>query len=177
MQNDMAELSEWPTIKEAAAALQTSPRSIERRISAGEIETKKRSRPLRKPETVCNPADVQRLKPPAHVMPAEQARLNTRPAEQSDAGELVRTGPGTQERNPALSALDLLVGLGATMAAKNESRASHKRWLTVAEASDSSGLSERFLRGLIRSNGIAAVKDGRTWKIGRDALEEWKPSQ
>jgi len=39
-------------------------------IVKGQIEARKRQEPGRKPVTICNPDDVARLQPPAHVMPA-----------------------------------------------------------------------------------------------------------
>ncbi|MGH9639316.1 MAG: hypothetical protein ACRD3Y_04600, partial [Bryobacteraceae bacterium] len=64
----MSQLSEWPTVEEAAARLGTSTRSIERRIEKGEIEAQKRPRAGKKPETVCHPRDVEKLLPPAPVV-------------------------------------------------------------------------------------------------------------
>src|SRR5690348_7977261 len=62
-------MSEWPTESEAAALLGASVKTLHRYAAKGLIEIQKRPRPGKKPENVCNPRDIERLKPAAHVMP------------------------------------------------------------------------------------------------------------
>jgi hypothetical protein len=74
-------LASWLTKQEAADKLQTSVRSIERRIATGEVESRKRRKPGPKQqyETVVNPADVAQLLPVAHVMPVTETAPCTIP--------------------------------------------------------------------------------------------------
>lgn len=148
----MAELAllDWLTVPEAAARLKTSERTVERRIAAGEIETQPRSRPGKRPETVCHPRDVGKLMPQAHLVKA-------------DTGSALAPMAG-------LEMWGMLAGL-----AMRSSRGAGKGWLTLTEASKSSGLSVRFLRRLIRAGEIQAVKD-RAWKIDRFSLDTWQPN-
>jgi|SRR5579884_330049 len=152
----MTHLSQWPTIAEAAAALQTSSRSIERRIAAGEIEARHRPRPGRKPETVCNPADIERLKPQPFVMPETAAN-----------GALTKA-----EKIPAAGALDLIA---AAIAGAHHTGPPARTWLTAAEAAEASGLSIRLLKRLASAGQIAAVRDKRQWKFHREKLAAWTP--
>jgi hypothetical protein len=59
-----APMETWPTVDEAAARLETSRRTIFRYGTAQEIEIRKRAG-----KTVCNPTDIERLKPATHIMP------------------------------------------------------------------------------------------------------------
>lgn len=158
----MAELSEWLTVAEAAAALATSARSIERRIRAGDIEVQHRARPGRKPETVCNPADIDRLKPAAFVMPATLVPV---PAPAS-----------THERISPAGTLDLITA-ALQAAAQREAPEPHRRaWLALDEAAEASGLSAAFLKRQAKAGAIAAVRDGRKWKFHREQVLQWIPA-
>lgn len=155
------DLTTWLTKAEAAARLQTSTRTIERYISRGEIETRSRKRPGRKPEPVCNPDDVERLAPHAHVMPARSlAPL----APRQPAAALA---PATQ----APDALAMLAAFAQAMAAPRNGQPA-TRFLTLEQASEASGLSQRFLRRAIASGDLPAVKDGRAWKVRREDLDK-----
>jgi len=151
----MAEMTlmDWLTIAEAAKRLETSERTIERRIAAGDIETRPRRREGKRPETVCYPRDIAKLMPPLHIAGGEEACGEIMPVPRS----------GLETIGGALARWGIL-----------SSRRSGKCWLTLTEASETSGLSVRFLRRLIRSGQILAVRD-RAWKIDRMSLETWQP--
>ncbi|MGH9583325.1 MAG: hypothetical protein ACRD4O_10350 [Bryobacteraceae bacterium] len=152
----MAELSRWPTVAEAAALLKLSRRSLERRIAAGEIEMRKRARPGKKPEPVCNPRDLEELAPQAHALPP--MRLASIPPMAAESG--------------AIAAM-LREWLSITPGDRKPAEDSQRRWLTLEEAAQFSGLSARFLG---RKRGQLGVKDGRIWKIDRRKLEAFESS-
>lgn len=163
------EFEEWPTLAEAAEQLTTTERSIQRRIAAQEIEARPRHRPGRRPETVCNPRDIERLKPTAHVMPADSGSRR----------ELARlTPPAPAPPQPEAQALaPLLAALAATIGAGQHSEAldMNRRWLTLEEASGHTGLSSNFLRRQKKAGKVTAVRDGREWKYDRQSLDNFTP--
>jgi hypothetical protein len=142
-------LLDWPTIPAAAARLGVSERTLERRIAAGEIETRGRRRPGKRPETVCQPGDIARLMPPAHVASNKTA---LQPAQR-----------------PEMDGWRMMTAVAAL-----SSRRTGKSWLTLKEARDTSGLSVRLLRRLISAGEVQAIRDG-AWKIDRASLEAWQP--
>ena len=160
-------LVSWWTKQEAADQLQTSVRSIERRISAGEIESRKRRKdgPKLQYETVVNPVDVQKLMPSAHVMPATE----TTPTASSRAAELP---PQTPNIYDFLQALLATVATSAT--APRQPAASEKPWLTLEEAATRSGLTVPLLKELCKTRKLQAIRDGREWKIHRKVLDAFE---
>ena len=166
------ELANWLTKQEAADKLQTSVRSIERRIAAGEVEAKKRrkSGPKLQYETVVNPADIGDLMPAAHVMPAEE----TKPAASVKRPESAPSALNSTNIYEFLQALFTTMATGAT--APRQIATVEKRWLTLGEAAARSGLSERFLSRLCKTKQIRAVKDAGDWKIDRASLDTYQPA-
>ncbi|MBV8895799.1 MAG: hypothetical protein JO051_04755, partial [Acidobacteriaceae bacterium] len=126
------ELSEWLTIADAAAALLTSERSITRRIKTGEIEARHRPRPGRKPLTVCNPADIERLQPPAHVMPDYSSNAALVPA-----SERIPAGPTLH---------DVIAAMATAAAARPTPKQETRPWISLTEAAAATGLPKHFLR-------------------------------
>lgn len=161
------ELATWLTKEEAAERLQTSVRSIERRIAAGEIEAKKRrkSGPKQSYETVVNPHDIDKLLPAAHVVAATGA---TAPA----------SSPRSDFNAPTTNFYDFFQALLATMATAattvGHPSPPEKPWLTLEEASDRCGLSVALLKELCRSGQLQAIRDGRQWKIHRRVLDAFE---
>jgi len=171
--SESTELS-WPTVTEAAAQLKTSARTVLRKIAAGEIEARKRPRLGAKAETVCNPADLQKLLPAAHVMPADGAS-SAIAARKPPAG---RNALGLAGQAHLQNFLDRLAASLATIASSQRPRIEEgtgKRWLTLQEASEHSGLSARLLRRAIQAGELRAIRDGKRWKIERDALDRFDP--
>jgi excisionase family DNA binding protein len=158
------DLSSWPTTREAADTLQCSVKSIQRLIAAGKIEARKRQRKGKSPETICNPQDVSNLLPAAHIMPA------TIPA--AHPSGVAPKPANSHEIFPIAPALQGLGSLLASIATAATATPAAKRWLTLQEASDSCGLSVRFLRRAILAGDLHAVRDGRTWKIRREDLDK-----
>ena len=166
------ELAEWLTKQEAADKLKTSVRSIERRIAAGEIEAKRRRKPGPKLqyETVVNPADVGDLMPPAHIMPTGE------PAPATSAQRPEPAGSALNSTNIYDFFQTLLATLATSATAPRQVATAEKRWLTLAEAATRSGLSERFLGRLCKTQAIRAVKDSGDWKVDRLSLDAYQPS-
>jgi excisionase family DNA binding protein len=164
-------LASWLTKQEAADRLQTSIRSIERRIAVGEIESRKRRKngPKQLFETVVNPADIDRLLPAAHIMPV---------GEQAPAASSNRVDSAAAAQ-PSTNLYEFFQALLATLATNatipRQVAAAAKNWLTVAEAAEHSGLSEMFLKRQCQAGNIKAVRDGREWKIHRPNLDAFQP--
>lgn len=164
------DLSSWPTKAEAAAALHCSVRVLERRIQAGEIEVRPRRRPGARRELVCNPHDVDSLRPPAFAMPAAEvqgadaADFAGHTAERLHQQQLIAAAPPSL---PAIAAW-LTEALHAKQSTATEPDA--KPWLTIDEAARLSGLSQNFLKRECHSGALKAVRDQRAWKIQRTSL-------
>ena len=154
----MSELTDaWPTQQEAADTLQISTKTIERYAQEGKIEMRKRPRPGRKAENVCNPTDIERLLPAAHVMPAQGQQIALRKAP------------------PALLPdWDAALARISTMLTgqKDTVEIHRKIWLTLEEAQAYSGRSRAWLLRLCRYGELIAEKD-RGWKIRRGSLEQY----
>jgi len=155
-----ADLSTWPTKTQAAEQLGISVRALERRIEQHEIEALPRKRNGKRPETVCNPRDVDRLKPAAHVMPAAPSEMPGAPSEKS--------GP-----SPALQIM-------AALTAGLQQPRQPIRWLTIEEAAAQSGISSRSLKLAVKDQqhraALDAWRDGRKWKISSVKLNSYTPS-
>lgn len=155
------DVSSWLPKAAAANKLGISIRALERKIEAREIETAPRSRHGKRPETVCNPDDVDRLMPTPHVMPAASAAM-TAPSEKS---------------SPA-AALEIMAMLAAARAPKQQEQ---RRWLTIDEAAEHSGISIRTLQLATKDEthrqALGAWRDGNKWKIDRAKLDSYTPSE
>lgn len=125
------DIEQWPTDEAAAAILGTSSKTIHRYAAKKWIEMRKRQRPGKKPENVCNPLDIEKLKPPPHVMAAdrfgevENLSLATTEGKLTFAylfNELLRSNAPPQPLPPPAP------------------------WITLEEAADYSGLSRTYLR-------------------------------
>jgi hypothetical protein len=153
--------AEWISKEDAAAILKTSTRSVERMAAAGKLETAKRQRPGKSPETLYRTNDVMRLTPQAYEMPPAESAVATTP-----------TAATTAPPAPPTDAIPLLAALLATMQ-ENPRRSAPdtpRLWIGIEEASAISGLSRGFLRRLCTAGLIEAVRDQRRWKINRAKL-------
>jgi hypothetical protein len=163
-------LSEWPNEAQAAAMLGTSVKTIMRYADAGKIETQKRPRPGKKPENVCNPSDIERLMPKAHVMPAEVAngtaiaRLPAEPAKTLDPAPV----------------LAMIRAIATAIETERQIVQMPRLWLSLEEAAEYSGLSVHFLRDCIvepehyqPGQNLIGIRAGRrgSWRIQRASLE------
>jgi len=170
-------LAEWPNEAQAAAMLGTSVKTIIRYADAGRIETQKRPRPGKKPENVCNPRDIERLMPQAHVMPAEAvngtavARLPTEPSKALDP----------------VPVLSIIRAIATAIETERKIVQMPKLWLSLDEAVEYSGLAKSDLLFVCRESfraqekcyeqplpGTLVVRKSRGWKIQRASLEAFQ---
>ncbi len=160
------ELSEWPSESEAAALLRTSVKTINRYAAKGKIEIRKRPREGKKPENVCHPRDIEKLKPVAHVMPGTAEAAGTSVAIVPPAV------PIGQTLLPLVPSFELLIRTISTAVAdvQNIKNLNEKLVLTLKEASRS-GFSMAFLRRKCEDGSLKSFRDGRTIKIARQELE------
>lgn len=154
-------LTEWLTKREAATLLGLSEKSVDRMAERGEIQKATRKQNGKPPAVVFHPADIGRVKTERHqtpapfIMPNGTAELQTLASSQQPAAaaELVR----------ALTAIaDRLAG---------PAEVKEPLWLTLAEASEASGLPPSYLRKHFLDTG-RAVKTGRGWRIRRAELQD-----
>lgn len=166
MAEQEATYSDWPTLAETAAILGTSERTLLRWQETGKIEIRKRVREGKKPENVCNPRDLDALKPSAHIMPAESRELvrqeQTRPA----------SSPAPAFSLLPVEVIEPLVRfLEAAATAKAEEAAP---FLTLKEAAAYSHLGTSFLRRAVQRKILAGGRYGPhgSLRIGRASLDE-----
>jgi len=145
----MTDVSKWPTEYQAADAIGVSVRTLQRYAEAGKIEIRPRPRQGKKPENVCNPRDVDRLLPAAHVMPADEPEPPAKPTE-----AMVRANG-----KPTFDVLGALIAL-VTQQQKLLAAPEPKPWLTLDEAAEASGLTAAFIRRQIAEAKIAATRGG-----------------
>jgi hypothetical protein len=164
-----ASIEGWPTMSEAKEQLQVSERSMWRYAKTGAIQIRKRPRPGKRAENVCNPRDIARLMPSdVHVMPAETKAITIRrPAPKTWEGALER-------------ALDRLVTVlvpaepkGIAAPRPDTMPIAKKLWLSLDEAAEYSGLARADLLMLCRTEMLTTRKSGG-WKILRKSLEEFE---
>ena len=160
------DLSSWPTKAAAAAQLKMSVRSLERRISEGAIETQLRPRPEpgKRPEQVCNPADIAALMPAAFVVPAST------PAPPASSQELMRGTDQPQAPDALTATLSALLALSARPAAPAEPG---PRWLTREAAEKRSGLTALQLRRAIHQKCVTAIGRGQSCRIDSQSLDKF----
>lgn len=154
------DLSKWINDAEVCAWLGISDRTLYREVKSGALHPQFRPRPGIKPERVFDPEEVRgRLPaPPMRVMP---------PVSPHAAGSA--TLPATIPPDAALADTDVIIARLLDMVA--ESQRPPKPWATLEEASAELGLSRAFLRRLVKSGALDAVRD-RHVKVRREDLED-----
>jgi|SRR3954464_2591976 len=177
------DLSTWPTLKEAAAILRTSVRSIWRENERGELEMQKRPRPGKKPENVVRPEDLEKLKPqpyPVRKLPPMPQSFYRIAGMMQDPPEPELTGERFDRFIASLEAIGQRALPAPAEPARPEPAIAAvalnvKLWLTIEEAAIYSGFSERKLRMNIEAGNLFAVPDGPRGKliISRARLEEF----
>ena len=138
----------WPDKHAAAATLGLSFRSVERLIEQKKIHIKHRPILGRKPLTILNPEDVDRIK--AEVLPPVPA-----PA---------KTGSVLVPHRP-VKAADMLAALTPPRVPLDK-----KLFLTLREASEFSGLPQSYIRRLIASKKLKVIV-AAGYRIKRADLE------
>jgi len=145
---------EWIPIAAAAALLGCSARTIERHVSAGAIEARALPRAGRRPERLVLQRDVEALLPPAFVAPAIGGGAVPEASAVIRAAEAVREAIAALQRGPAAAA----------------SPAREALFVSLAEASELTGLSRVYLAAAIARGELASVRDGRRVRIRRRDL-------
>jgi excisionase family DNA binding protein len=145
---------EWIPIPAAAALLRCSPRSIERHVKAGRIESRDEPRLGKRAERFVLRRDVEALLPRAFISPS--------PAAAVPADELA-------VRGQILSALVRALEPGAIAPAAPPP---DPLFVSVDRASAITGLSRRFLRRLISDGVLSSTLDGRRVRVRRRDLEK-----
>jgi len=165
-------VSEWPTEAEAAALLGVSVKTIGRYAAKGMVEMRKRHRIGKKAENICNPRDLERLKPAAQaiVETAPPAPIPAPPVVQKDAG----FPSGFAPLAPALRTLIQTISTALQDVQIERSR-KEKLWLTIEEAAAYSGRSKSWLLQACKEGKLVAEKD-RGWRIRRASLEAYLPT-
>jgi hypothetical protein len=168
----MTDLTHWPTEAEAAAVIGCSVRTLQRYAGAGKIEIRTRPREGKKPENVCNPRDVDKLLPAAHVMPpeddAERSNDRTPPANGVPAVNNFGNGKQIDTFFAFIAAITTIV---ATR--QNVAKPEPRLWLTLDEAAELSGLTAAYIRDRARVGAINAAAGGPygALRIQRASLE------
>ena len=150
-------LDQWKTKAEAAEILSVSEKTVERMAERGEIGKAERKIPGRRPLPVFDPGDIEKvsqqtLKPRSPGFPAPVASTALARISPQDARAMAAAMVGTNLASRAVSTAE-------------------KLYLTVPEASEYSGLSKAYIRRLIKTEKLPALKD-RGWKIRREHLIE-----
>lgn len=141
----MTDLSTWLSEPETAARLGISTRTLQRKCAAGEgPERRERQKPGVRPEPVYNPDDVARL---AAFPPAVFSR---------DSAIVPRTG-GEITVPPGSIIEQLAAALHKRL--QEPPPRPPARWLDLRSASARTGLSVAFLRRLIASGRLKAIRD------------------
>jgi excisionase family DNA binding protein len=171
------DFSTWLTKQQAAAAIGVSTKMVEQLAKDRRLEQAAWRRPTGGPAlAVYNPDDVARIASERHPAPAPFVL----PAVRDVAGNGTRTRAGNHAPGqemllaPATSADELvrefLHGLLRAATTPPTSENSEKLFLTLPEAAAVSGLSQAYLRRLIKDEALPAIRD-RGWRIRRKDLE------
>jgi hypothetical protein len=176
----------WPTETEAAAALAISVKSVQRYVTKGLIEIRKRPRTGRKPENICNPSDVSKLLPTAHVVQAVGLARVSAPERTLRQAHLAPFGADLMAMIRTIShELETDKKEREIVATRPP-----KLWMTLKEAVEYSGLSRLDLlevckESLRRDRLADQVSEGRSkpqlivrksngWKILRRSLQAFE---
>jgi predicted DNA-binding transcriptional regulator AlpA len=159
----MEDLADWPTEEQAAAVLGVARKTIMRYIADGKIQKRTRPRPGRKPMNVCNPADVELLMPPAHVMPPQaNGHVN---------GQIATPPPIV--RFTFENVFERFVTLMENRLIAAPAPEERQLWLTLPEAAKFTGLTETYLRKIIKDGPLISCRGGKNGAvvISRSSLE------
>ena len=170
------DLAHWLTVSEAAARLARSEKTILRMASAGQLQRRDRPRAGKKPEAVIHPADVERLEQAMHaphVLPPTAATGN----QASTALAPNATTPVAQPPHTTGVAIrtETPMPVDALIASLTRASGPPPLWLTIAQASEYSGLSQALLRRLIHTGALPSIRD-RAVKVRRADLDSIDPA-
>ena len=136
------DLTSWLSKEEAADALRTSLKTIERMAARGSLQVAHRPLAGRKPQPVFNPEQIAGLMRQRELLPLA-----------------LGDGVGPLAMLPAPSAFAA-------------APPSLPRYLTLDQAAQYCGLSAPLLRRLIRQQTLPALRDARQWKVRREDLDK-----
>lgn len=160
----------WLTKAEAATKLGVSDRSVERLAARGALTS--RMRPGF--PTMYNPDDVAQVASAGRTVhrAALAAAVQASPANGHGAAALAHRHEGSMEPlvDPLVRLLELVSARLAIGPTGPTGPTAATLYLTLAEASAVSGLSETYLRRQIAAQTLRAVRD-RGWRIRRRDLE------
>lgn len=174
------DLSEWPSVDQAAVLLKTSRRSVIRHNERGELEFRKRTRAGKKPENVVNPIDLNKLLEKAAPRPFPVPSLPAAPQFHPEAFALTVPALKGDQIDRFIEALRDMTAPRALPAPAAPPTPPPDRVplhlklnLTLEEAAVYSGYSTRKLSQAIADGRLAASKDGRrgAYIIRRASLE------
>jgi len=174
------DLSDWLPLLAAALQIRCSRRTVERLAQAGKLERRLRPQAGSPPVAVYNPDDVARLAaerqpaPTPFVLPAAPAgngngHRSTLRNSTAPGNSTALALPGGDDPIRQLAAAFQRFLLSPPSPPVAEAMA-ERRYLTVPEAADFTGLSQTFLKRMIKAGTLTAIKD-RGWKIRRKDLE------
>jgi hypothetical protein len=165
----------WFTKEQAAERIGATTKTVERFVQAGKIQQARWRRPTGGPElAVYCPEDVDRIAAerhpgplPAFLVPATKKRpANGNGGPPRDPLEALAIAPVTVE-----SGNDLLRALVAALVqSMSQTSQTCALFLTLAEASAVSGLSQAYLKRKCADGTLKAIRD-RGWRIRRTDLE------
>jgi excisionase family DNA binding protein len=163
----MADLSDWLTKQQASELLSVSEKTIERYVKAKKLQTRTRREKGQRPVLVFDPTMVQKL-----IGERDQANAD------DDIIDISATSPAPVDKKNKSLAPSLPPQLAMLVAALETSRTvaipiDRKLFLTPHEGALFSGLPESYLRRLISTGKLKAMKTGSGWRIQRIALELW----
>jgi len=156
------DLSKWLTESQVAQQLGISERTLRREVAAQKWQARNRPRPGKKPEIVFDPEAVALRKPGP---PTTAVSIGGVPNDMDSMAELTESAVAVI---PAL--LDLIDQRAAAMQPKPE-----PLWNPLQRASEITGLSEGYLRRMIKADRLPAVVDGQT-KVRTASLETADPT-
>jgi hypothetical protein len=168
------DVADWLTKSQAAELIGVSTKTIEAWAQAKKLQQAARPQAHGPALAVYHPEDVARLAserrtaPAAFVLPAgsDVARGNG-----AGLSQLRDTGPaGAELLREFLSALVHAVGATSQNPENATSESSQKSFVTIAEASAITGLTQAYLRRCIATGGLKAIRDVG-WRIRRKDLE------
>ena len=135
-------LTAWLSKEEAADALRTSIKTIERMTARGQLRCAQRPAPGRKPQPVYDPEQIAGLMRQRELLP-------------------LALGDG-------ITPTALVPAASAFASAPSQL----PRFLGLEQAAAYCGLSAPLLRRLIREKQLQALRDGRQWKLRREDLDK-----
>jgi len=176
--SDRVDLSRWLTKQQAADAIGVSTKAIERFTQAGKLEQRFRPQAHGPKVAVYFPEDVQKL--------VQERRQGATPFV-LPAGPDSSNGNGKAPSIPNIAGSDISYRLAAgsdplrafaaavyaavmSQTSQTAPVSSTTSFVTIAEASAITGLTQAYLRRAIESGTLKAIKD-RGWRIRRKDLE------